>query len=139
MKEANFQTEFSKRNVLKGVFELKLCKGKSLPFSSVAEHQEEALLAVSGGIGLFHKISDSPIFRGSKTRFTKPKPFDCFLLRDYPAFVVIMWWASRKKKAVYYIPIKHWMALKEEAGRKSITEEMALEECSLFDDYTRKV
>jgi len=137
MKESNFQTEFGKRNILKGVFELKLCKGKSLPFSSVAKHQEEALIAASSKTGLFHKISDSPFFTDKKMRFTKPKPFDCFLLRDYPAFVVIMWWVPRKKKNVYYIHINDWIILKETAGRKSITEDMAFEACSLSEDYSK--
>ena len=138
MKESNFQSEFSKRNTLKGVFELKFCKGTSLPFSSVAEHQEEALLAASGkGKGLFHKISDSPIFSDNKTRFTRPKPFDCFLIREYPAYVVIMWWVPRKKKRAYYIHINDWIILKETAERKSITEKMAEESCSLWEDYSK--
>ena len=138
MKESNFQSEFSKRNTLAGVFELKLCKGTSLPFSSVAEHQEEALLAASwGGKGLFHKISDSPIFSGHKTRFTRPKPFDCFFIRECPAYIVIMWWVPRKKKRAYYINIHEWMALKENTGRKSITEKMAEEHCSLWEDYSK--
>jgi len=70
MKESNFQGEFSKRNLIEGVFELKLCKGKSLSFSSVAEHQEKALFAASSKQGLFHKISDSPFFPNKKMRFT---------------------------------------------------------------------
>ena len=31
-------------------------------------------------LAFYHKISDSPIFKGSKMRFTLPKPFDCFFL-----------------------------------------------------------
>ena len=137
MKESNFQTEFGKRNSHEGVFELKLCKGTSLPFSSVAEHQEEALVAASSERGLFHKISDSPFFPNKKMRFTKPKPFDCFCVKDYPAYVVIMWWVPRKEKNVYYISIDTWLGLKENAGRKSITEEMAQESSSFMESYLK--
>ena len=77
MKESNFQTEFGKRNRVHGVFELKFCKGKSFPFKNIEEHQEKALLAASKD-GLYHKITDQPVFAGSGVRFTKLKPFDCF-------------------------------------------------------------
>ena len=43
MKEANFQTQFGKRNSIHGVFELKFTKGKSIPFNALAEHQEKTL------------------------------------------------------------------------------------------------
>jgi len=119
MKESNFQVEFSKRNLIEGVFELKLCKGKSLSFSSVAEHQEKALLAASSKQGLF----------------TRPKPFDCFYLKNYPAYIVIMWWIPYKKKNAYYIDINTWLELKENAGRKSITEAMAQEFSSHTESY----
>jgi len=97
MKEKDFQTEFSKRNTLEGCFELKLCKGTSLPFDALKDHQKEALLAVSGK-GLFHKITDQPIFKGSKVRFTKPKPFDCFYLKDVVGYVVVMFWVTKEKE-----------------------------------------
>ena len=52
MKESDFQTAFRDKNTMPGVFELKFCKGKSLPFSALAAHQEEALLASSSKEGL---------------------------------------------------------------------------------------
>jgi hypothetical protein len=125
MKEKHFQTEFGKRNKMIGVFELKFCKGKSLPFSALAEHQEKALLAASSSSGLYHKISDFPMFAGSKVRFNSPKPFDCVYLSNMDAYVVIMWWVPRKKKNVYYLWIRDWIDMRNEAGRKSATEEMA--------------
>lgn len=127
MRERDFQTEFGKRNKIVGVFELKFCKGKSLPFSALAEHQEQALLAVSSIKGLHYKIFDSPFFKDPKgrMRFTKPKPFDCFFLKGTSAYVVIMFWIPRKKKNVYYIKIDDWLAMKNESNRKSTTEEMA--------------
>ena len=138
MKEANFQTEFGKRNRIHGVFELKFCKSKSLPFNALAEHQEKALLAVSGN-GLYHKITDQPVFANSGVRFTRPKPFDCFYLSQTMAYVVIMFWISRKKKNVYYIKIEDWIYMREHATRKSATEEMVLKSSTVFEDYKNNV
>ena len=135
MKERDFQTEFGKRNLVIGVFELKLCKGKSIRFDSVAEHQEAALLAVEGD-GLYHKITDQPFLKDMN--FQRRKPFDCFNLSGIPAYVVIMWWIPRKKKNVYYIPIKEWCLHRDLAGRKSITEDMAEGIAMFFEDYTTK-
>ena len=134
MKEKDFQTEFGKRNRIHGVFELKFCKGKSLPFDCLAEHQEKALLDVSHD-GLFHKISDFPVFANSGARFNRPKPFDCFYLSQTMAYVVIMFWIPRKKKNVYYIKIQDWIRMRDKATRKSATEDMALKSSTIFEDY----
>lgn len=140
MKERDFQTQFKKHNKITGIFELKLCKGKSLSFSSVAEHQKQALLDVSSRTGLYHKISDSPFFKDpeGRMRFTKPKPFDCFLLKDVNAYVVIMFYVPRKKKNVYYIPIEKYLDMEREVGRKSFTEEMARSACNYFFSYLKR-
>jgi len=139
MKEKNFQSEFKKNNKIHGVFELKLCKGVSLPFSSVKPHQEKALLAATTMEGLYYKIPDQPVSemeedapkenennkqKGKKIRFTLPKPFDCFLVKNTPAYVVIMFYVPRKKKTVYYIPIGDFLEMKNSVTRKSMTEEM---------------
>ena len=137
MKEAQFQTLFGKRNTTVGVFELKFCKGKSLPFSALAEHQEKALIASAGNDGLYHKISDFPVFSNNKMRFNKPKPFDCLYLIAQPAYIVVMFWIPRKKKKVYYIYIDDWIAMREKADRKSMTEKMAIEYSEIIEDYTR--
>lgn len=137
MKEKDFQTLFGKRNTIHGVFELKFTKGKSLPFNSLAEHQEKSLLKVTQG-GLYHKISDFPIFSGSGVRFNRPKPFDCFFLTQTMAYVVVMWWIPRKKKNVYYIKIEDWIETRSRASRKSITEDMALKSSTVFEDYTQR-
>jgi len=138
MKESQFQTEFSKRNNLSGCFELKFCKGHSLPFSALAVHQERALLDASSEKGLFHKISDFPVFAGSKVRFNRPKPFDCFHLSNINAYVVVCFWIPRKKKRVFYIKIEHWIYMRDHATRKSMTESMAEEVCNLTVDYLKK-
>lgn len=137
MKEKDFQVQFSKKNTLTGCFELKFCKGTALPFSALAEHQEQSLLDVSSTKGLFHKISDQPIFTASKTRFTKPKPFDCFFLREEKAYVVVMFWVPREKKVVYFIRIQDWIRARNEVGRKSLTEEAAKQYAEVWENYLK--
>ncbi|MDY0388545.1 MAG: hypothetical protein RBT65_15765 [Methanolobus sp.] len=126
MKEKDIQQIFKNKNKKTGVFELKLCKGTSMAFDHVADHQIEALKAVASDEGLYHKISDSPVSWGGQ-RFTKPKPFDCFVLKNQPAYVVICWYVPRKKKAFHYIPISSFIRKREAVERKSITEEMSAE------------
>lgn len=126
MKEKDIQQIFKNKNKKTGVFELKLCKGTSMAFDHVADHQIEALKAVSSDEGLYHKISDSPVSWGGQ-RFTKPKPFDCFVLKNQPAYVVICWYVPRKKKAFYYIPVQKFIEKRNSVERKSITEEMSAE------------
>ncbi len=137
MKESNFQTQFSHKNRIHGVFELKFTKGKSIAFKALAEHQEKALLDVSGE-GLFHKISDQPVFAGSKVRFTRKKPFDAFYLSQTMAYIVIMFWIPRKKKNVYYVKIEDWIEMRNKADRKSATEGMVFKHTTIFEDYTTK-
>jgi len=124
VKEKNFQSEFKKNNRMTGMFELKLCKGASLPFSSVKPHQEKALLAATTMEGLYHKLADQPVsaIKGANVRFTLPKPFDCFLVKNTPAYVVIMFYVPRKKKTVYYVPIGDFLEMKDSVKRKSMTE-----------------
>jgi len=55
-------------------------------------------------------------------RFTAKKPFDCFFVRQYPAYVVVMFYEIRKKKNVYYITINNWLHKQETSSKKSITE-----------------
>jgi len=139
MREAQFQSEFKKHNKISGIFELKICKGKSLSFSAVAAHQKQALLDVSSGTGLYHKIADSPFFKDPKgrMRFTKPKPFDCFFLKHKEAYIVVMFYVPRKKKQVYYIFIRAFLEMEQNASRKSFTEEMAIENAAFSFSYLK--
>ena len=135
MEEKNIQTEFGKRNQIVGIFELKLCKGTSLPFSMLADHQEQALLDISSDVGVYLKISDFPMFAGSKARFNRPKPFDCFYLKNMDAYVVITYYIPRKKKVLYYIPIRDFILMRENSTRKSCTEAMAAEHAKYVVNY----
>lgn len=126
MKEKDIQSVFRKKNKIVGIFELKICKGTSISFESVAEHQIKALLAGSSDEGVYHKISDSFIadkMRGK--RFPLPKPFDCLFLKNVPAYVVICWYIPRKKKAFHYIPVRAFIEKRDTADRKSLTEQMS--------------
>ena len=137
MKEKDFQTEFSKRNNIHGVFELKLSKGCSIRFDAVKEHQREALLKAEDG-GIFHKIQDMPFFGGNnKLRFTKPKPFDCFYVIA-KAFVVVMFYTPRQRKNVYYLLIDDWLKAEKASNKKSITEKELTQFSKFFEDYRLK-
>ena len=140
MKEAQFQTEFKTKNKIHGVFELKLCKGTSLSFSSIKSHQRQALLDISSHTGLYWKIADAPFFKdpNGRMRFTKPKPFDCFLLNNLQAYVVVMFYTPRHKKAVYYIDIERFIRMEEETTRKSFTEQMAIDYSAFSFSYLKK-
>jgi penicillin-binding protein-related factor A (putative recombinase) len=91
-------------------FELKHCKGKSLPFSDVKDHQVAALVAASDK-GLVFKIPDLGV----------QNPFDCFSLFRVPAYVVIKYPDSFE-----LIPIENFLHEKERSKlRKSLTYERA--------------
>lgn len=100
-----------------GAFELKLvrCDGRGgkcadnghcltrLAASRVSEGQEDALTRAAGlrGSPLVHKISDSAVGY---------KPFDCFVMTNIPAFVVIGWrCAGLGRPRVYALPVDDWL------------------------------
>lgn len=98
-------------------FEIKMVKG-SFAFNSVQPHQIEGLEASLRG--LQHKISDSPIYEGSKNRFTFKKPFDLiYIMADY-AFVVPIFYVPHKVKTAVLIPVQEFVKLKETHPKKSI-------------------
>jgi len=123
VKEKDIQTMLSKVHKIHGVFELKLCKTKSIRFDEVKDHQVEALTSALTEKGLFHKISDFPMFKGSKMRFNKPKPFDFFYLNMTPAYVVVCFYVPRRRKTCYYICVTRWVSASKASKKKSITEE----------------
>lgn len=106
--------------IVSEAYELKICKGTSLPFDAVKDHQIKALREVT--TGFFHKITDPPIYGNMETRFNKPRPFDCFFVRDVIGYVVIWFYKPREKKIFIKIPIGVWMQEVKTADRKSITE-----------------
>lgn len=107
------------------VWELKYTKGTSIPFDAVQEHQITALMAAKWS-GLYHKLTDPPIFPGMKTRFNVKRPFDCMFIKMVEAYVVVWFYKPRQPKVFIKIDVEDFIALKHKAGRKSFTEEMAL-------------
>jgi len=121
MQEKDFQTKFTRwlksgSDVPTGAFELKLSKGKSIPFDAVMVHQLAGLRIAKHG-RLAYKIADDS--QGSK-------PFDCFLLAGTDAWVVIMFW-ERGQKEFFLIDVDVFVAEQQNAKRKSLTEQRARE------------
>lgn len=112
-REARLQILFNHwaKNVYKGnaVFELKQTQGSSIPFSALAEHQEQALLAVSEGTFVW-KIPDCGF----------QNPFDSFCLTKLPAYVVLCYPLS-----IEIIPIAGFILERKRSQRKSITYDRA--------------
>lgn len=106
------------------VYELKICKERSLAFNAVKPHQEASLKMATSG--LFYKITDPPIFYGGQMRFNVPRPFDCIYFTEIKGFVVVWFYKPREKKVFIKIPIDKFIELRRSITRKSMTEEMAL-------------
>jgi len=119
-REKDFQSHFSKWlqyefPTKSAAFELKLCKGKSMPFSAVQDHQLAALKAVKSK-GIIYKIPDTGF----------QNPFDCFKLKSNYSFVVIMYY-KRGQKEFFMIDIDAFISEKMTSKRKSLTEKRAKE------------
>jgi penicillin-binding protein-related factor A (putative recombinase) len=134
MKEKDFQVLFSKwisdKKHMFGhstAFELKIINqtdGKrSLYYANIKPHQVEELLRVKTE-GVYHKISDSPIFPGMKSRFTTQKPFDCFLLKGN-AYFVLLYYRPRQPKLMHFIEIDAFVKYVDETKGSSLPEEDA--------------
>ncbi len=77
--------------------EIKATDKNTIPYSALMPHQEAALRAASkGGKGLCYKISDAAHIR---------LPFDAFMLKGVPAFVVA---AFIKHGIALAIPVEQW-------------------------------
>jgi len=122
------QKEGSKYFTKTSVFELKIEKTHRMLFDKVKKHQICGLASVQSG--LYHKISDSPIFQGQKTRFTAPKPFDCLFLKDCDAYVVVLFYVPRKPKIIILLSLDDFLTFKKLHNKKSFTFEDFKEEFS---------
>lgn len=115
-REASFQTQFNlwlrEHYEGSGAFELKQTQTDSIPFSAVKEHQIAGLLASKHGT-LIYKIPD-------ETRSFKP--FDSFILRNTPAFVVIKY-----PQGFVIIDVDIFVQESTTSTRKSLTYSRALE------------
>lgn len=121
--EKDFQRDFNKwaKHVLKSnmACELKVTKGKSLPFDRLEEHQRHALL-VAKHKALSYKISDDSIGQ---------KPFDAFVMSEVPATVVILFNSDEQRKEFFMCDIDVFLSEEESSDRKSLTRDRASEIC----------
>jgi len=118
MIEKDFQREFHKwckyNWHVTSAFELKLCKEKSLPFAEVKPHQVLALYNAKHN-RIFYKIPDDSIGQ---------KPFDCFMLEQCQAYIVIMYYELGQKEFVM-IDIDDYIRVSAVLTRRSLTRECA--------------
>lgn len=139
MVEKNFQSLFkawlgANMPVVTTVYELKIEKGTCIPFDRVYDHQIIGLRQAKYA-GLYHKIADTTMPFGGRMirpRFSKPKPFDCFVITKAEAYVVILFYVPRGDKRVYFIDIDKWIEEKATSSRKSLTQERAKEIASFI-------
>jgi len=130
MVEKNMQTmygKYLKQNPpsYSEVYELKICKNKSIPFNAVHDHQVEALINCATTQGLYWKLPDM----SAKNGFSHQKPYDCQFLCKVRSYVVLWFYIPRKKKEFLKINIFDWQRVKKEleGSRKSLPEIMARE------------
>lgn len=115
MKEKSFQIKFNQwlKAIYRqlGVFELKVARNNSLPFSAVEEHQIDALWHAKHNV-LVYKIPDAGF----------QNPFDCFCLAGVPAYIVIKYSSGM----VYMIDIDVFIQESKTSTIRSVTERKAL-------------
>lgn len=97
-------------------FELKIVKGKSMPFNKVALHQVHNLKLAQKA--LVYKIADVGL---------APKPFDCFYLKEALAYVVIWFYKPRQPKECILIEVNTFERESLLSKRRSLTEARAKE------------
>jgi penicillin-binding protein-related factor A (putative recombinase) len=122
MKECNMQTLFSRwiqenPPTESAVFELKICKQKSLPYSRIEEHQLESLYNAKHSFS-YHKLSDMS---------REKKPYDCYIVVGVKAFLVVWFYKPREAKEFIFIDIDILLSEISLSPRKSLTEERAKE------------
>jgi hypothetical protein len=103
------------------VYELKICKEKSLPFSRLEEHQERALYMAKHSQVVF-KIPDCGF----------QNPFDLAHWKGVKAYVGVFWNTRRGQKDIVLIDIDAWIAEKEKGLRKSLTYDDCLRIGTLY-------
>lgn len=115
MKEKNYYAPLSKyytrMTECSMAIEVKICKGNSLPFSSLHAHQEEFLLQSERAFA--HKIPDVGRLR---------KPYDIILVHQARAVVVVIFYLPRQTE-IYEITIRQWIHARQKL--KNLTRKSA--------------
>lgn len=112
-KEKDFQSLFTKWFKIHGwtfPYELKVNKGKTVPFSKFEPQQLPSLWKAYNGI-FHHKLTDASL---------GAKPFDGYGYKNVDAYVGIIFEKDKQQTIFYLIHIKKIMRLKE-TGAKSIS------------------
>jgi len=126
MTERDFTSKFNKwlkyHWKSSAVFELKICKEKSIPFNAVQVHQVRNLKTAKHSI-LPYKVSDVGF---------DEKPFDIFCVSGVNAYVVIFFYQKRGDDEFVIIDVDHFIDEMETSDRKSLTKERAIEIGSLY-------
>jgi len=117
MKELNYYARINKyyeQHALSSMaIEVKITKTGRLPFSCLADHQEQALLQAERTIA--YKIAD--------TGYAK-KPWDIVVLhRAIPIIVAVFY--SPQKTSIYEIPIRNFIFERERSKMKSVSQARA--------------
>lgn len=99
------------------VWEAKITKGNTLPFSCLAAHQEEKLLEAERVMS--HKIADVGRLK---------KPFDGLIVYQATAFIIAVYYKPRSA-VVYEILLRDFLKEKYTSGKKSLSKERAEEIC----------
>lgn len=97
-------------------FEAKICKGTSLPFSDVQDHQITNLYQAKHSLWNF-KIPDAGW----------QNPFDGIQLYRTEAYIVVFWYQKRDDKRFTMIDIDVFCDEKVKSNRKSLTYERSCE------------
>jgi len=120
MNEAKFTTKLKKwvANEFPHTcgIEVKYTENGRIRFDGVAEHQLDALKKMSDG-SLVYKIPDDS--RGRK-------PFDLMSYCQSLAYVCLYFYSHGEDK-FYLFSVEDWQTMRDEADRKSATQEMARE------------
>lgn len=117
-----------------GAYEVKVTKSHRIAFDRVLPHQEDALWRASHE-GFRYKIRDEGFIDDQGRRMGSQKPFDFFVMRKYPAYIVI---AFLPATHWYRIDIDTWMHAKKTHTMKSLTQEDVAEIGERFEFYTEE-
>lgn len=124
--ESDFQSDFSAwirktKYSFTTAFELKVCKdNKPLGFESSFQPQQLPKLFQAKHGCVYKKLSDMD---------PSLKPFDCLQICNARAYVVVLWYAPREPKIMYWIDIDTFLKEKDSSNRKSLTKQRASEIC----------
>lgn len=110
-------------NLMVGAYEVKVTKTGRLPFDRLLSHQHDALLRTKHN-GYRYKIRDEG-FEVQGKRMGSQKGFDFFVLRNFPAFVLVAFIEKERCDCYYRIDIDTWVLEQERSKAKSLTESRA--------------